>query len=205
MQITVDSALVVITNKLGEKVCERYYTTSDGKYIPCVLNPNEKYTVTASKPGYFTSLITFDELPTNGQLKTIYLEKIEIGKAIKIENIYFDYDKSDITAKAALELDKVVKLLQENPDIIIELGSHTDCRGSASYNLSLSDRRAKSSAAYIVSKGIDPSRITGKGYGESQLLNGCQCEGAVKSACSDSEHQMNRRTEFKVTGFIKGY
>ncbi len=204
LQTAVDSALVVITNKQGEKVCERYYTASDGKYIPCVLNPNEKYTVTASKQGYFTSLITFDELPTNGQLKTIYLEKIEIGKAIKIENIYFDYDKSDITPKAAVELDKVVKLLQENPDIIIELGSHTDCRGSATYNLSLSDRRAKSSAAYIVSKGIDPSRITGKGYGESQLLNGCQCEGAVKSACPDAEHQMNRRTEFKVTGFING-
>lgn len=82
--------------------------------------------------------------------------------------------------------------------MIIELGSHTDCRSSIASNAALSDRRAKSSAAYIVGKGIVADRISGKGYGESKLINGCACEGAVKSTCSEAEHQLNRRTEFII-------
>ena len=80
----------------------------------------------------------------------------------------------------------------------IELGSHTDCRGSAASNMSLSDKRAKSSAAYVVSKGISANRIYGKGYGESKLINGCKCEGAVQSKCDEDTHAQNRRTEFKI-------
>ena len=99
---------------------------------------------------------------------------------------------------AAKELDKVVKLLVENPQIIIELSSHTDARGSDQANLLLSDNRAKSSVAYIISKGIEANRITGRGYGESKLVNKCG-NGVV---CSDKEHQQNRRTEFQVTGFL---
>jgi outer membrane protein OmpA-like peptidoglycan-associated protein len=91
--------------------------------------------------------------------------------------------------------------MQENPTMTIELGSHTDCRSSKAYNLSLSDKRAKSSAAYIVSKGIAKNRIVGKGYGESKLINGCECEGKVVSTCSEEEHQANRRTEFLITKF----
>jgi hypothetical protein len=102
---------------------------------------------------------------------------------------------------AAKELDKIVKVMQENPTMTIELGSHTDCRSSKAYNLSLSSKRAKSSAEYIVSKGIAKNRIVGKGYGESKLINGCECEGKVQSSCSEDEHQANRRTEFLITKF----
>ena len=91
--------------------------------------------------------------------------------------------------------------MQENPTMTIELRSHTDCRSSKAYNLSLSDKRAKSSANYIVSKGIPKNRIIGKGYGESILINGCECEGPTKSTCSEAEHQANRRTEFLITKF----
>lgn len=96
-----------------------------------------------------------------------------------------------------------MKLMQNNPDIIIELSSHTDCRASFQYNMTLSDNRAKSSAAYIISKGIASNRITGKGYGETKLVNDCGCEGKkITRTCSEQEHQTNRRTEFKVTGFL---
>ena len=125
----------------------------------------------------------------------------DIGKIIQINPIYFDLNKSNIRPDAAKELDKIVKVMQENPTMTIELGSHTDCRSSKSYNMSLSDRRAKSSAAYIVSKGVTKARIVGKGYGESKLINGCECEGKVVSTCSEEEHQANRRTEFLITKF----
>ena len=88
--------------------------------------------------------------------------------------------------------------MNEHPELVVELGSHTDCRASEKYNMALSDRRAKSSADYIKSKITNPERIYGKVYGESQLLNDCECEGRVKSDCSDEEHQENRRTEFII-------
>lgn len=203
-QPPIDSALIVITNEKGENVCEKYMIASKGKYVACKLAPNQKYKVTASKKGFFSNSITVDTLPQDGKFENIYLEKIVIGKSIAIEKIYFDFDQSYIRPDAAIQLDKIVDLLKENPDIIIELGSHTDCRGSYEYNMALSDRRAKSSAAYIVSKGISADRITGKGYGESQLLTNCPCEGIVISTCTEEEHQLNRRTEFKVTGYVKG-
>ena len=115
--------------------------------------------------------------------------------ARRINSIYFDLNKSDIRKDASIELDKIVEVLTNNPEIKIELGSHTDSRGSDTYNLKLSDRRAKSSAKYITSKGIAKDRITGIGYGETKLRN--QCSNGVK--CSKEEHAQNRRTEFKIT------
>jgi outer membrane protein OmpA-like peptidoglycan-associated protein len=133
------------------------------------------------------------------------MQKLEIGadiaKVIQINPIYFDLAKWNIRKDAAAELDKIVKVMQENPTMTIELGSHTDCRSTKAYNLSLSSKRAKSSAEYIVSKGIAKNRIVGKGYGESKLINGCECEGKVQSSCSEDEHQANRRTEFLITKF----
>jgi outer membrane protein OmpA-like peptidoglycan-associated protein len=113
---------------------------------------------------------------------------------VNIEPIYFDLDKSNIRPDAAIELEKVVKVMNKYPEIIIDLGSHTDSRASDEYNLLLSDRRAKSSMEWIIDKGIDPSRIIGKGYGETQLVNGCS--NGVK--CTAAEHQLNRRTEFVI-------
>lgn len=122
----------------------------------------------------------------------------DIGTIVKIQPIYFDLNKYDIRPDAQVELDKIVKIMNENPGIEIELGSHTDCRGSQSYNLKLSDRRAKASAEYIRARISNPGRINGKGYGESKLINDCGCEGKVQSDCSDEEHQANRRTEFRI-------
>ena len=124
-----------------------------------------------------------------------------MAKVLAINPIYFDVNKAIIRPDAALELDKIVAILNENPTMEIELGSHTDCRSTASYNQSLSNRRAKASAAYIKARISNPKRIIGKGYGESQLLNNCLCEDSIQSTCSEEEHQLNRRTEFKVVGY----
>ncbi len=179
-------------------------TDSTGDYK--VINlPVEKALFIGSekRPDYFSNTEKFVIKPDSDIVKNIYTQKIVIGKSIKVENIYFDVAKWNIKSDAAIELDKLVQLMKDNPDIIIELSSHTDCRGKASANLALSDKRAKSSASYIISKGIAKTRIKGKGYGENKLLNSCACEGKVNSTCSEDEHAQNRRTEIKVTGFLK--
>lgn len=116
------------------------------------------------------------------------------GAKINIENIYFDFDKSNIRPDAAVELDKIVQVMKKYPDMIVECGSHTDSRGRDSYNQRLSQRRAESSVQYIISRGIEKERIYGTGYGETQIVN--KCGNGV--TCSDEEHQENRRTEFIV-------
>jgi len=118
---------------------------------------------------------------------------VEIGEAINLKPIYFDVNKATIRTDAAVELKKIIKILQENPSMEIELGSHTDCRGSDASNLNLSVRRANSSAAYIQQRIKNPNRVYGKGYGEKQPVTNCNC-----SDCSTSEHQLNRRTSFKI-------
>jgi outer membrane protein OmpA-like peptidoglycan-associated protein len=160
--------------------------------------------VRVKKDNYLTQTFVVDT--TLGVFKTLRLDYLlskkdvgtDIGEVLKINPIYFDLDKSEIRPDAAIELDKIVAIMNENPDIRIELGSHTDCRASKSYNLALSDRRAKASAAYIQARIKDSKRIYGKGYGESQLVNDCECEGTVVADCSEEEHQANRRTEFKI-------
>ena len=137
--------------------------------------------------------------------RTEHVQKLELGtdiaKVIDTKPIFFYLGKWNIRKDAAIELDKVVKVMMENPTMTIELGSHSDCRGNAASNLILSDKRAKSSAAYIVSKGIAKERIKGKGYGESKPINKCECEGTKIVPCTEEEHQANRRTEFIITKF----
>jgi outer membrane protein OmpA-like peptidoglycan-associated protein len=188
-----------------------YTTDATGTFTDIIKGkkPGDKlqFSIKYEKEGYVTVEkeynITLD-MNTVIDLKE-KLQKLEIGadiaKIIQINPIYFDLAKSNIRPDAAKELDKIVKVMQENPTMTIELGSHTDCRSSKAYNMSLSDKRAKASAAYIVSKGITKNRIVGKGYGESKLINGCECEGKVVSTCSEEEHQANRRTEFLITKF----
>ena len=125
---------------------------------------------------------------------TYLLDKKEIGTDLGPFMIYYNFDKYDIREDAKVELDKIVKVMNENPEVKIELGSHTDCRGSSSYNLRLSKKRAKSAASYISSRISNPSRISSKGYGESKLINDCNC----RSKCSKEAHQENRRTEFII-------
>jgi outer membrane protein OmpA-like peptidoglycan-associated protein len=115
---------------------------------------------------------------------------------VNVNPIYFDRNKHKIRDDAKIELDKIVKIMNDNPTIQIELGSHTDCLASEKYNLKLSDKRAKASADYIKERISNPERISGQGYGESMLKVDCPCEAKIKSTCSDEEHQLNRRTEF---------
>ncbi|MBL7560695.1 OmpA family protein [Olleya sp. YSTF-M6] len=120
------------------------------------------------------------------------IKKIIIADKVVLDPIYFEFDKSDITPQGALELDKLVLVMTKYPEMVIYATSHTDSRGKDSYNLSLSDRRAKSTVAYVVSKGIDQSRISGDGKGETEHLVDC------KSKCTEEEHQLNRRSEFTI-------
>lgn len=161
------------------------------------LTKESEYNVSAEKTGYradVENLATIG-LTTSAVLKEdLHLETVVIDKAIRIENIYYDFDKWNIRADAAVELDKLVKIMTDNPTIWIELGSHTDSRGKDKYNLDLSQKRAESAVQYIISRGINKNRITAKGYGETQLLN--KCANGVN--CTEEEHQLNRRTEFKI-------
>ena len=117
------------------------------------------------------------------------------GARMELSNIYYDYDKADIRTDAAFILNDLYQVLISNPTLEIELSSHTDSRGSDSYNQKLSQRRANSAVQYLIDKGIAASRLVAKGYGETRLVN--QCANGV--TCSDEQHQANRRTEIEVT------
>jgi len=123
---------------------------------------------------------------------------LNLADVFNIGPIYFDLDKYNIRKDARPELDKIVSLMELYPDMVIELSSHTDCRAAKGYNTRLSDNRARSTASYIRKKIKDSKRITGSGLGEMELVNDCECEGAVVSDCSEEEHQRNRRTEFRI-------
>ncbi len=166
------------------------------------------YKIKLEKQGYLTNEVEFNYTITKSgdinihEALNISMSKLEIGgdlaKMIEIKPIYFDLGKYTIRKDAALELDKIVKIMNEYPNMVIELGSHTDCRATAIFNEKLSDSRAKSAAEYIKKSISKTERISGKGYGESKLKNNCACEGAVKSTCSEEEHQQNRRIEFII-------
>ncbi len=128
----------------------------------------------------------------------IGMKRIKLNDIFKVENIHYDFNKANIRPDAAKELDKLIQLLTDNVGISVELGSHTDSRAGADYNLSLSQKRAEAAVEYIVSHGkISKTRIIAKGYGESQLVNKC----ADGINCSEVEHAANRRTEIKITGY----
>lgn len=161
---------------------------------------NNWFDVTAGTPGYISSSLPFNTFNVEGEhtiSAKIPLERIEVGKVIKVENIYYNLDDYRIRSDAALELDKLNRLLVENPTMTIELRSHTDARGSDEYNMRLSQNRARAAVEYLISRGIAEIRLTAKGYGESTLVNGC----ANGVRCPEEQHQENRRTEFKVLGF----
>ncbi|MCX2574039.1 OmpA family protein [Pedobacter sandarakinus] len=161
------------------------------------LATDASYRLTGEMTGYRASVEDVSTVGLNQSqvlVKDLYLDPIELNKGIKIENIYYDFDKWNIRPDAAVELDKLVKIMVDNPTIWIELGSHTDSRGKDGYNMSLSQKRAESAVQYIISRGIEKNRITAKGYGETQLLN--NCSNGVN--CSEADHQLNRRTEFKI-------
>ncbi|WP_225987824.1 OmpA family protein [Rufibacter sp. LB8] len=196
------NARVTLQNAQGVKVTE-VLSDATGAFT-FKLDSASVYSVLGEREGYFAarqSVVTQGKTPPQSELTnplteirlstTLTLSKIVRNRAIVVENIFYDYDKSDIRPDAAVELDKLVQTLVDNPKITIELSSHTDSRGNDKYNQDLSQRRAQSAVDYIISKGIDPARITARGYGEAQPV--------VRNAKTEEEHQRNRRTEFKVT------
>lgn len=125
-------------------------------------------------------------------------EGANLGEIADFKNVYFDLNKYDIRPDAETELNKIVKVMNDFPTMVVELSSHTDCRETNQYNQVLSDNRAKASVDYIRKRITNPSRITGKGYGETKLVNGCSCDVQSPNGCSEEEHQKNRRTEFVI-------
>jgi len=197
--VPIAGATVFLLNPVTGKI-KVLKTGADGMYKAIVDNPAD-YSVKAMMPLYIADCTPFAiaELKagaTTTAPRDLLLDKLEVNKTFRIDNIYYDFDKSNIRVDAKPELDKLVSIMNEN-DISVELGSHTDSRGSLTYNDKLSQKRAESAVNYIISAGIDKNRITAKGYGERQLTNACA--DGVK--CTDIEHQANRRTEFKVTGY----
>lgn len=196
------NSLVIISDALYQ-TSDTLYTDSKGYYKKEALECGQKYRIKGEKELYSTVEISFT-VDYKSAVKTvdIGLDKTEepiavnddLFKKLKLEPIYFDFDKSNIRQDASIELIKIVEVMKEYPTMKIDVRSHTDSRGKDSYNLKLSDRRAKSTIQWIISQGIDANRVIGKGYGETQLLN--NCSNGVP--CSAEEHQLNRRSEFIV-------
>ncbi len=146
--------------------------------------------------GYESEKVTIEGTRDEEIAVTVALDPIEeiiTAERVNLDPIYFDFDKSNITAQAAFELDKLVQVMGKYPEMVIYATSHTDNRGSDSYNARLSDRRAKTTVQYVISKGIDKSRISGAGKGENEPAVSCGTD------CSEEQHQLNRRSEFLIT------
>jgi outer membrane protein OmpA-like peptidoglycan-associated protein len=185
--------LVYETLPDGEVAGNGLSSEEDGAF-KIVLPYDKNYSIRATADKFFaiSENLNLDSLVKSGLRvihKDLYLVPIEIGQIVRLNNVFFDLDKYNLRPESFVELDRVVKLMKENPTIEIELSAHTDSRASDDYNLKLSDNRARSVREYIISKGIDPSRMTSIGYGESRPI-----------APNDTEEnmQLNRRVEFKI-------
>lgn len=165
----------------------------DGSF-KVVLPYDKNYSIRASADKFFaiSENLNLDSLVKAGYKeihKDLYLVPIEVGQVFRLNNVFFDFDKWNLRPESFIELDRVVKLLTENPAIEIEMSAHTDSRGSDEYNFKLSDNRARSVMEYILSKGISPSRIRSQGYGETK---------PVVPNDTDENRQLNRRVEFTI-------
>lgn len=202
-EILADTKVVLVDEEDG--IIAEVYTEADGKYRFRVY-PEENYYLIAEKENYFTTRVDFstigksldksqlEDMITNVDFEQdLTLNQIVIEKPIVLNNIYYDLDKADIKPEAARELDKLVTIMHDNPEITIELSSHTDARADNDYNMNLSQRRAESAVNYIISNGIESNRLIARGYGETKLI--------IENADTELEHQQNRRTEFKVTKY----
>lgn len=176
-----------------ENEVKRGNTKDDGTLQLLVIS-NLKYDVQANMPGFESSSVTIEavgeQMPVEINLQPI--EPLILERKVVLDGIYFDFDKSEIISTAALELDKLIETLKKYDDIRIMVESHTDNRGSKEYNLALSKRRALSTVEYMVSKGIDKSRLEYEGLGSSKPLIDCGAN------CTEDEHSKNRRSEFTI-------
>ncbi len=189
----ITASLVYETLPDGVEAGNAVSNASDGSF-KIVLPYDKNYLIRAIADKFFavSENLNLDSLVKAGYKeihKDLYLVPIEIGQVVRLNNVFFDFDKADLRSESFVELDRVVKLLEENPSIEIEMSAHTDSRGSDEYNFKLSDNRARSVMEYILSKGIAPGRITSQGYGETKPVVGND---------TDENRQLNRRVEFKI-------
>ncbi len=175
-----------------------YVSCADGEYL-FFIDQRGTYDLYATKESFLSQVVAINASDYD-RSKSVFVklevcaEEVECGEAIRLNNILYDTGSSAIRPDAEADLNKVVQFLRDNKDATIELSSHTDSRGGADSNMRLSQRRAQAAADYIVAQGITSSRVVGTGYGETRLVNNC----ADGVRCSAEEHQVNRRTEFKV-------
>jgi len=156
---------------------------------------NKGYTIQASKEGYESATFPVGASPGGEKRVDAPLQPIEsivTENEVLLKPIYFEYDRHNITQEGAFELDKLIQVMKSKPEMVIMVKAHADNRGSDDYNMRLSDRRAKSTVQYVISKGVDKSRISGKGYGESEPKVACG------ENCTEEQHAMNRRSEFLI-------
>ncbi|MBT8304594.1 MAG: OmpA family protein, partial [Bacteroidia bacterium] len=198
-QIPLPNSEVVLVDEEGREI-GRQVTNENAEYdFPVV--PFDIYKITVLKDGFVESTIEFEadkgsrftytkNLELNPEIASI--KEVDDKLMIVVENIYFDFDKSTIKDESTISLNKVVDILNGNPEMKIEINAHTDSKGKNSYNLELSENRAASAMKYLISKGIDANRLVSKGYGETQPLVDC------KNDCTDAEDQINRRIEFVI-------
>ncbi|TKC65226.1 flagellar motor protein MotB [Pedobacter hiemivivus] len=195
-QAVLRDAIVTLTDK-ATATRLRTQTDAQGRY-GFILDSASVYDITAEKTNF--RMVSAEAVDTKGLAanttlrRDLLLEPIELNREVRINNILYDFDKWTIRPDAYAELDKLVQVLKSNPTLWIELGSHTDSRGGVAYNRKLSQRRAESVVNYLKGRGIEPHRLKAIGYGQSRLLNKC----SVGVACTEAEHQLNRRTEFTI-------
>ena len=194
--------VIVLSDKTMKEVA-RQKTKADGSFAFDKVDCKDLYYYLRAEIGDYVTTEVKVDLNVEGDVfyefmikpREIAIDKdVDLAKVLNIKEIYFDFDKSDIRPDAAVELAKIVEVMRENPKMKIDIRSHTDSRGDDSYNLRLSDRRAKATLEWMVKQGIERKRLTAKGYGETQLVNGCS-NGVP---CTEEEHQANRRSEFII-------
>ncbi len=202
----IDSAKVRILSDSADVELAQLMTEEGGKFGRYNLEEGKDYVLLVEKKGFISRREPFsmdgksippiflNKVLTDTTYRvTVKLDDLELNKTFTLENIYYDLNKYNIRSDAAVELDKLVQILKDNPTVNIELASHTDARATDAYNNNLSQQRAQSAVNYLISRGIDTERLTAKGYGESQLI--------VQNAKTEEEHQRNRRTEFTVLSY----
>lgn len=197
----IENATVQLMNANGEPVAKQV-TRSDGAYLFERMDCELDLVVVVSKEDYRNDTKNTKTLNVNDKsiVENLQLTSLIVKDQIVINPIYFDFDLYNIREDAEYELEHIVSVMKNNPNMVIKIESHTDSRGTKEYNRSLSDKRAKSTRDYIISRGIAANRIESAiGYGEDQLLNNCNDKNQHK--CSKEEHQKNRRSYFYI---VKG-
>ncbi|MDU0369217.1 OmpA family protein [Hymenobacter endophyticus] len=189
----IEATIDVIDNSLNQTIASFQSNGQSGRYLVS-LPSGVNYGIVVRKDGYLFHSENFD-LPAKAAysevVKDIALKKLDVGVKVVLNNIFFDFDKATLRKESTNELERLQKLLVETPALRLEISGHTDNVGKAEYNKDLSQRRAKAVVDYLVAKGIDKGRLTFAGYGDTQ---------PVASNASKTGRQLNRRTEFKVTG-----